>query len=521
MANIELKIEDSYDAVASYYVGKGVHILSDLSLVCLVGRVNGSNWDWELYRSTDNGNTWSLDYTILTNVTFQFWHTWVGNSLYFVKATSVANEAMTFYRIDYDPGPQTFSTAVSATEIRAADSNTDYYYTGCDVEPGGRVWVAYRRLTSGSTYIEASYSDNGGSTWTESTGASTSTVNQENIGLHCLEGNTIIIWTYVTGGSHYIKYKYRLHTDGNNSWSADQNAIGISGGDVPRPTSAKGAAVACKNMWAFAVGTAGSGNVLFGASFTEGASPFNLTVATFPTTGSAPTPDGEDVWVRASGRNNGVLLHYVYSGTLSTTRRRKITNGDTAWGSESTYALAAAVASYNKWSCAPKLDYNIADDAFLFTYNSGSASPFRPWFLLQNVTSPIDLISDLLVETLSDLDLTADLLGESLADLNLTADLLAETLTDLAWVADIPVEWFGLWLAIVDSWTVLQKLSEPFMDEWHVVATALDDRSFQDAWDVKVLLGAQFPDSWRVLPQEIVTLFNSDIQLPKATVDKI
>ena len=82
------------------------------------------------------------------------------------------------------------------------------------------------------------------------------------------------------------------------------------------------------------------------------------------------------------------------------------------------------------------------------------------------------------------------------------------------------VEWSGEGLSLVDSWNVLQKLAEPFMDEWSVVGTALDDQSFQDAWSVKVLLGSRFPDSWRVLPQEIVTLFNSDIQLPKATVDK-
>ena len=82
------------------------------------------------------------------------------------------------------------------------------------------------------------------------------------------------------------------------------------------------------------------------------------------------------------------------------------------------------------------------------------------------------------------------------------------------------VEWYGEGLSLVDSWNVLQKLAEPFVDEWSVVGTALDDQSFQDAWSVKVLLGSRFPDSWRVLPQEIVTLFNSDIQLPKATVDK-
>jgi len=253
----------------------------------------------------------------------------------------------------------------------------------------------------------------------------------------------------------------------------------------------------------------------------EGASPFNLTVNAYPSSGSLIAPAGENTRIRVSGRQNGFVFHYLHSGSLGTHRRQKITNGSTTWPGENTFSTAATTALYYTWGCANHIDYVVADDAFLIGYLEDVGGPsYRPWFLLQNVTSPVERISDLPFEVLADLNFTADLLVEVLSDLNFTADLLAETLSDLVWIADIPVEWFGLWFSIVDSWSVLQKLSESFLDEWHVIATALDDKSFQDSWDVKVLFGADFPDSWRVIPQEIVNLFNNDIQLPKATVDK-
>jgi len=77
----------------------------------------------------------------------------------------------------------------------------------------------------------------------------------------------------------------------------------------------------------------------------------------------------------------------------------------------------------------------------------------------------------------------------------------------------IAIEASGLSMAIVDSFNVLVKLVEPFLDEFDVVESRLV-ATFLDQFNVIVLHGNQFPDTFRVLAEEIVTLFDNDIQQP-------
>jgi len=77
----------------------------------------------------------------------------------------------------------------------------------------------------------------------------------------------------------------------------------------------------------------------------------------------------------------------------------------------------------------------------------------------------------------------------------------------------IAIEASGLSMAIVDSFNVLSKLVEPFLDEFDVTASRLVD-NLPDQFNVVVLHGNQFPDTFRVLAEEIVNLFDSDIQQP-------
>lgn len=521
MATIETRIENSYDAYQNYYRGdEAIHQLSDRALTQVVWKVNGAQYDWEIWLSTDNGNTWSLNLSMFTSG-FTIFSDWVGDSLYVTHWTDVDNDPLTFYRFDYNPGSQTFSAAVSAAEVAAAESSTNYAYAACDVEPGGRVWCAYR---IGGDTINAAFSDDGGSTWTRSTGLNdTSGGVTGKIGCHCLEGNTIVFWNNYTGSSQTLSFKSRLHTDSNNSWSSIDAIFGF--GDE---AATQGLFRTCPNSLSpskrifilkLEQGNSG-GNRFQWAVFTEGASPFNLSHYIGPSTGSFAAPSGQDTGLKASGRQDGFVAMYVHSGSKDTLRRRLIANADTTWPSELTHTFPFTLTYEFAWSASDQVDFPLIDDAYLVGFMEGWGTGVRPWFLGQNITTAVDFISDLPFEFQADVNLTADLLVESLSELDFTADLLAETLADLLWIGDIPVEWFGLWFSIVDSWNVLQYLSEPFLDEWRVVPTALDDISFQDSWNVRGLLGADFPDSWRVLPQELVTLFNSDIQLPKATVDK-
>jgi hypothetical protein len=103
--------------------------------------------------------------------------------------------------------------------------------------------------------------------------------------------------------------------------------------------------------------------------------------------------------------------------------------------------------------------------------------------------------------------------ASGLLQLILVRPLSVEAKARLLYDKSIPLEATGLSMAIVDSFNVLTKLVEPFLDEFDVAASRMVS-TLLDSFNVIVLHGNAFPDTFRVLTAEIVSLFDNDIQQP-------
>lgn len=522
MANIELKVEDSYAAIDTYGYGESFHQLSDGSLVVVIRKLQGSVADWEVYWSIDNGNTWTLEFTIFTSASYAYSTDWVGDKCYMLFVPQTTSTALLFYRVDYDASAKTFSLAINGTEVRASGATVHYSYGSCDVEPGGRLWATYQRNVSGSPTVEASYSDDGGSSWTQSTGLGGWTGGiASKIGVHCLAGNTVVLWNSNSGGNQFVSYAFRLHTDSNNSWSSVTQTLGISGAATqPIVQSCKDALSPSKRIYAVILEQSNAaGNGLRWMELVEGASPYTLTENLRPTSGSIAAPAGQNTYILTMGLNNGFTLFYVHSGSVGTLRYRKIANGDTSWPSESTYSFSVTPNAYNHWSSTDRIPYDVSESAFLIGYRQNGDSTTRPWFLLQNVTSPVTLDGDFPVEILADLNLTADLPTEELTTLNLTGDLPIERLAAIVFVMDAEIEWLGLWLAIFHQFTVLTPLNEVFFHTFQVAAQDLIDLLHTFTVQEQIV-GGEFVHAFTIVGQKLIPNFGEDPQLPYALVTK-
>lgn len=116
--------------------------------------------------------------------------------------------------------------------------------------------------------------------------------------------------------------------------------------------------------------------------------------------------------------------------------------------------------------------------------------------------------------------ITIDLPVESLGTLQATSTLPVEALITTSYAVDLQIEWEGLWLAIVDSLTVLVPLDQSFLDTLTVVAAAtLAD--FLDSLTVQSAVGGgDFMDTLRILPAGLVALHSDDVQQPYALVTR-
>lgn len=110
-----------------------------------------------------------------------------------------------------------------------------------------------------------------------------------------------------------------------------------------------------------------------------------------------------------------------------------------------------------------------------------------------------------------------DLPIEHLTSVRLGASLPVEHLIRLRRAEDLAVEWAGLWLAIADSFIILAPFSDVFLDSFRIAAQHLEP--FVDSFTIKEnLAGAEFIDSFVILPGKLVPLFDEDVQLPFAEV---
>jgi hypothetical protein len=83
-----------------------------------------------------------------------------------------------------------------------------------------------------------------------------------------------------------------------------------------------------------------------------------------------------------------------------------------------------------------------------------------------------------------------------------------------------PIEASGLSdKSLADEWTILQPLRDLFLEEWNVVPIAVSVQ-FLDEWNVQASKGMAFLDIWNALPQQVMSLFNADIQMPSGKVTK-
>ena len=518
MSVVEEKITFDYESIITNSADM-IHVLSDDCLAAIVLKLNGSTWDFEIYWSEDRGRNWTLKLTPITGTTGTLQWSCIGDKLYALSCEGVYNVALKFYRIDYDADTQTVSLAVNGATVRSAAANNSFSHGTCDAEAGGRVWAAYGRYVNGSwEYVEASYSDDGGASWTQSTGLSQDgTYPQTNIQISCLEGRTIVVYNMSISSSQYISYRTRLHTDSPNTWGANVNEYALSGAAAqPFVISTKCTATPPKRVYAVAREAGASEPRHWWIEIIEGADPYDLTINHRPSSGSWTGPAGESEWLQLIGLEDGFTIIYANSGSATTMRRRQIGDGATAWPSETTWA-EAWLAGYSTWAATRHLNYPIADSPYLLVGYEGSGSSRRVWSMLQNVTGPCAVIQDLLVDTLASASLAHDLLIDTLATALRIADLLIDTLATATITEELAVEWMGLWLAIADTFAILVAHSEIFVDIFTISAQPF--QTFQDSFMIKEnFAGAEFIDSFIILSEKLVPLFNEDMQLPFAEV---
>lgn len=505
MAITQTVIENAYAAYTGWNAPP--QILSDGSLAIVVRKVNGSNWDHEIYWSADAGATWTQKLTILTNVSAYYICTWVGDKCYIGYGPETANVALLFYRVDYNTVGQSFSLAVNGTTIKTAVSGEWYGRASFDIEPGGRLWCGFLHTTT-AYYPRAYYSDDGGTTWNSTTfGAG---LNSEAVGampeLHCLKFNTVFLWPRYQSSAASVLFYSHLHTDSVNTWTNHGSIIGATyaAGNPPDSHSAKVVESPSKHVIGV-LSDRSSPQKLTGWMVIEDGSG-GLTTAN--SSDSVTLPSTETPWAFPSGRTDGVMVYYVFSGSPATIRRRTLAPTGGAWGSESTVVSSPANFSIYWFGAIAGIAAAVATaEHFVLMTTDTTHTPYVLREGLPSLTLPsVGIIVDLPIEILGMLQLVSTQPVESLGTLSA--------------VADLQVEWEGLWLAIADTLTVMVPLDQSFLDTLTIVAAAtLAD--FIDRLTVQSSIGGgDFMDSLRILPAGLVALHSDDVQQPYALVTR-
>jgi hypothetical protein len=389
MAIQESIVENSYSAINGDIYAPG--ILSDSTLVVVLKKENGSNWDHEIYTSLDGGATWSFAFTIVTNKPSAFTGRWIGDKLYYFDGREVANTPLLFYRVDYNPATQTFSLGVNGATVRAAVASHWYGRVGVDKEPGNRLWCGYMHRDASWPNLEISYSDDDGATWTATTISDQNTSMGFCVQVNCLEKNTFVHWPkyQVPPSNDFLYERQHLHTDGVNTWSAITSRIENTYGIQSNGFVVKESASPCKRI--------------FVLSIDEGASPKKIRfrrgledssgAMTWVVPSDISAPASEALRAHATGRTDGVEIIYVFGGSLSTMRRRYMTNGGSNFSAESTWSLGVALGSITRFTPIDLM--NFAIDAAHFVLNgTGSTGSYRPYVMHENLASgPFALVT--------------------------------------------------------------------------------------------------------------------------------
>ncbi len=386
MAITETRVHNSYDGIVQAI--ESPRVLSDGTLAVYVMKANGSNWDSEIYASSDGGATWTQVLTIITNTTFALRGWWIGDSLYIGDGREVNNTPLLFYRADYDKVPQSWALGVNGSTIRSAVASESWGRMSFDREAGGRLWCAYDHLYSGGHQLRAAYSDNNGTSWTDTTLAIENTNWGSNeCGVKCLEFKTVIVWLqFLTAGStNRIAYVAHTHTDSVNTWSSLIQVVDGGGWSLSNfgyMNHGNEFQITPKKIYGIYVDSDNTPERMKWWKITEDGSG-NLSVASSTTW--LDNPSGETVWARITGYKDGFIVFYTYSGSLGTMRRRSHGNSDTDWTSESTWVLTNTPNASS--ARTPRvLNANRGDPQYFLSFaNPGSAPNRRPWVIRENL----------------------------------------------------------------------------------------------------------------------------------------
>jgi len=440
MSLSEVRIIDAETWLRGFRVG-GVHVLSDRTLACIVTTVNGSNWDVAIYTSIDAGLTWSSALSIYTNQDSSgFFSNWVGDTLYGVYAPNVTNESALFYQADYTAATASWALTKSAKVIQTETTGGSISHGMVDKEYGGtRLWAGLYHFTSGNPYTVAKYSDDGGDTWT----AAYSVANQTDyfVFLYALEFNVVLTSAGYYGPTAGVWETHHKYTDAAGTWSAYSQVIPLTyaANVYHQHAAAKAAATPPKYVWLAGVDlAAATKHAHFGWVVEDGSG-----VVTHGTqVDSFNTAAGETYGIGVTAYTDGAQFFYVYSGTLSTMRRRNFNTG-ASWGSESTWTLSTALGGANWFSVAISLD-SVMDHKHLILSAVGATTTRRLWMLFENIVETLDV--DAVIPHACDVPkvffpvvIAHDLRASSTFDGALAHELLGTVLldTDIASVASM------------------------------------------------------------------------------------
>ena len=513
MAISEVALGSAANSLVGYYWT--VTTLSDNTLAIVVEVPNGSNKNYEIYTYTDGGATWGAAYTVLTNVAASWHCVWIGNSLYLLYGGEGANVAMTCYRADYTPGfPGTWGLGVNGSQIRAAASGKYFGRPSADREPTGRLWVGYIYFDGSWTYVKASYSDDDGATWNLTTFSSGSQIGPH-VNVQCLELNTVLSWTYMSGGgpTETARWASHKHADATNTWTGPTDmSITLAGHNYHGMIfSAKEMVSPSKRLWSVLLDSDANPRTISLNCLAEDGSG-NLTQTNITGADAITGPSGQTAGARVTSLQNGCVVYYAWSGSGTTLRYCTVGNGGTTFGSESTFTPSYAlwgIDYYGPGLVPHQGAWNVADAKNLVHVSENNGGTYYLYALVQGLLAvilpPVGIANDLQIEVLGTVQFVSTEPIEALGTLRSAIDL--------------QIEWEGLWLAIADVLTVLVPFEMPFLDTLTVAAAVLAD--FQDTLTVQAAIaGGDFMDSLRIIRPRLIELHGDDVQLPYAHVTR-
>jgi hypothetical protein len=367
-------------------------VLSDGTQAAVV-RKSSAPYAYTVRASYNGGVTW-VDAVTLPSTIIYLWTTNIGDAFYFAECANAVSIACKFYRVTYTPATRTWDLAVNGTTIAALNAGLQYITGFFGKEPGGRVWCAltgYAPGWGGRCY--AYYSDTDGATWIYAQQIDRDSYNS--VGWYsdvvCFEKNTIIVLSWTDGIDAALIYRKHLHTDPVGTWSSYpvwlQVMPTLNVHDIylePEHASpVKRAFVVLQDTFA-------TPRKIYGVRINED------TGGTLTSTqlGTLSAPAGESGEPQVSGRTNGWVVTYHYSGSVSTLRRRAVHNTNTSWPSETTEAIPITVNGQPRFRPARTLNaaYNAAVHGYAVTEGNGGSELYHVTVANEGLSTSISRI---------------------------------------------------------------------------------------------------------------------------------